>query len=150
MFDSETDVRATFFYESADNGQRLTGKYTNQFGNIAVIRLAEMYLIRAEANFRLGTVVGATPAADINEVRGRANAAPKLLVTLDDILLERELELAFEGFLIHDVKRLHRSLTITENQGQTTLAYDSGRLVYPIPERETDVNPLLQQNEYYQ
>jgi len=150
LFDSGSDVRASFFYESADNGERLTSKYTNQFGNISVIRLAEMYLIRAESNFRLGTAVGASPVADINEVRRRSNASQKLVVTLNDILLERELELAFEGFLIHDVKRLRRAITITENQGQTTLEYDSGRLIYPIPERETDVNPLLVQNDYYQ
>ena len=34
LFDSPaTDVRAAFFYISANNGQRLTSKYTNQFGN---------------------------------------------------------------------------------------------------------------------
>jgi len=148
-FDSDTDVRASFFYTSDNNGERLTSKYTNQFGNIPVIRLAELYLIRAESNIRLGTTVGASPADDVNALRTRANAAPKGTVTLDDVLLERELELAFEGFLIHDIKRLQRSISITENQGNTVLPYNSGRLVYPIPQREMDANPKLVQNEYY-
>ncbi|MBK1441632.1 RagB/SusD family nutrient uptake outer membrane protein [Parapedobacter sp. ISTM3] len=149
LFDSDTDVRRSFFYTSADNGERLTNKYTNQFGNIAVIRLAEMYLVRAETNIRLGTAVGATPVADINLIRERSLAGSKPTVTLDDVLHERELELAFEGFLIHDTKRLHRSISFTGNQGQITLDYNNGRLIYPIPEREMDVNPLLDQNDEY-
>jgi len=140
-FDSSTDVRASFFYTSSHNNGRLTSKYTNQFGNIPLIRLAEMYLIRAEANMRLGTAVGATPVADINEIRDRANASLKSGVTLEDILLERELELGFEGFLIHDLKRTNR------NVGD--LPYDDNRLVFPIPQRETDANDKLVQNPGY-
>src|SRR5690606_26697997 len=140
-FDSSTDVRASFFYTSSHNNGRLTSKYTNQFGNIPLIRLAEMYLIRAEANMRLGTAVGATPVADINEIRDRANASLKSGVTLEDILLERELELGFEGFLIHDLKRTKR------NVGD--LPYDDNRLVFPIPQRETDANDKLVQNPGY-
>lgn len=101
-----------------------------------------MYLIRAEANFRLGTEVGSTPLQDINKIRARANAnlysAP---LTLNQILLERELELAFEGFLIHDLKRTKRSVG--------SLAYDDNALVFPIPQREIDVNDLLVQNPGY-
>ncbi len=140
-FDSEEDERADFFYESAQNDGRLTGKYTNQFANIPFIRLAEMYLIRAEANFRLGTEVGNSPADDVNMVRNRANASSLSSVDLEDILLERELELAFEGFLIHDLKRTKRSV------GE--LSYDDQALVFPIPQREIDVNTLLDQNPGY-
>lgn len=141
LFDSDSDVRGDFFYISRDFGDLLTSKYTNQFGNIPVIRLAEMYLIRAEANLRLGTSIGASPAADINTIRSRANASSKASVTLDDILLERELELAFEGFLIHDLKRTRRAVD--------DLSYDSEALVYPIPQREMDANSLLEQNPGY-
>lgn len=152
LFDSETDVRAQFFY-IGDYGYPLTSKYTNQFGNISVIRLAEMYLIRAEANFRLGTEIGAPPLSDINEIRGRSNASTKLSVTLDDILLERELELGFEGFWIHDVKRTKRSIVIVESVGgeptEVSLPYNADRLVYPIPQREMDANTLLIQNPGY-
>ena len=40
-----------------------------------VIRITEMYLTRAEANFRNGTVVGDTPLNDINLLRTRAGLA---------------------------------------------------------------------------
>ncbi len=140
-FSDPEEDRANFFYTS-DAGDRLTSKYTNQFANIAFIRLAEMYLIRAEANFRLTTEVGSTPLQDINKIRARANAnlysAP---LTLNQILLERELELAFEGFLIHDLQRTKRSVG--------SLAYDANALVFPIPQREIDVNDLLVQNPGY-
>ncbi len=140
-FDSADDERANFFYSSAQSGARLTSKYTIQFGNIPVIRLAEMYLIRAETNFRLGTEVGNSPLEDINIIRERANADLLNEATLEDILEERELELAFEGFLIHDLKRTGRSV------GE--LPADANELVFPIPQRETDVNPLLVPNPGY-
>ena len=104
------------------------------------IRLAEMYLTRAEANFELGVgnYVGPnTPREDVNEVRDRVNATPILEVNfdLDDILLERKLELAFEGQLLHDLKR--RQMDVG------TEAYNSTSIIFPIPQRETDINPNL-------
>ncbi|MGS2740226.1 RagB/SusD family nutrient uptake outer membrane protein [Sinomicrobium sp. M5D2P17] len=140
MFNDENDERANFFY-GGTSGANLTSKYTNQFGNIPVIRLAEMHLIRAECNQRLGSETGDSPLDDINALRERANASLKVSVDLEDILLERELELEFEGFLIHDLKRTERSI------GE--IPYDDNRLVYPIPQREMDVNPLLEQNAGY-
>lgn len=137
----ENDDRGGYFYASAQSGATLTGKYTNQFGNIPVIRLAEMYLIRAEANERLGTEIGQSPLDDINLLRSRANASLLSSVDLEEILEERELELAFEGFLIHDLKRTQR------NVGD--LEYDDNALVFPIPQREIDANSLLEQNPGY-
>ena len=141
MFDSEDDVRSEFFYASAQSEDRLTAKYTNQFGNVMLLRLAEMYLIRAEANLRLGSAVGATPVEDINRIRERSNADVLTSVSLDDIMLERQLELAFEGFLIHDLKRT------MEDVGD--IPYDDNSLLFPIPQREMDVNSLLTQNPGY-
>lgn len=141
-FNSDSDERASFFYSSAQSGATLTGKYTNQYGNIPVIRLAEMYLIRAEANLREGTEVGNSPTEDVDIVRGRANAALLSDVTLEDILLERELELLFEGHLIHDYKRTNRNIG--------DLSADDDALLFPIPQREMDVNDLLEQNPGYE
>lgn len=140
-FDSDNDERASFFYNSAQSGERLTTKYQNQFGNIPLIRLAEMYLIRAEANLREGTEIGATPLEDVNRIRSRAGADELDSVTVEDVLRERELELAFEGHLIHDLKRT--------NQNVGELTYDADALVFPIPRREMDANSLLEQNPGY-
>lgn len=137
----DNDERGNFFYISAQEDEPLTSKYTNQFGNIALIRLAEMYLIRAEANFVLVTELGNTPLDDINVVRARANADLLSTLSLDAILNERELELAFEGFLIHDLQRTKRSVG--------DLSYNDNSLTFPIPEREIDANSLLVQNPGY-
>jgi len=118
-----------------------SGKWNNQFGNVTVIRLAEMYLIRAEANARLSTSVGATPVADYNIVRTRALLPAAATVTLEQILLERRRELAHEGFRIHDIKRTKASIG--------GFAYNADELVFPIPSRELDANPNLTQNPGY-
>jgi hypothetical protein len=133
------DARRAFFKTSG--GIVYTRKFDQPYGNVKVMRLAEMYLTRAEANFRSGTTIGSTPTADINRIRSRAGLAPLTTVTLDNILKERHLELAFEGFRLGDVKRNK------ENVG--TIPYNSTRLVYPIPQRELDTNKSLKQNEGY-
>ena len=135
----EEDERLAFFYFDDAQAQTYTGKWTDQFGNINIIRLAEMYLTRAEANFRAGTTVGATPLEDINTIRTRAGLEPLTEVTLEAILRERHLELAFEGHRIHDLKRTERPVG--------GLAYDAPQLVYPIPQRELDANPELRDEQ---
>ena len=140
FFDDPADERASFFYENP-KGDRLTGKYTNQFGNVPLFRLAEMILIRAECNQRLGTSIGASPSDDINALRQRSSAALLADASLNDILLERQRELAFEGFGIYDIKRTQASVA--------GFPYDSPKLVMPIPQGEMDTNSLMEQNEGY-
>lgn len=134
------DERLDLFSGSFSN------KYDSQYGNIKLLRLAEMYLTRAEGNFRAGTNVGATPLADVNRVRARVGLAPRTVVTKDDILLERKLELAFEGFRLGDLKRNKESVT---DPNGVVLPFSSPRLVFPIPLREINVNPNLTQNPGY-
>ncbi|MGZ5248187.1 MAG: RagB/SusD family nutrient uptake outer membrane protein, partial [Flavitalea sp.] len=139
----EEDDRLNLFY--VDGGAIYTGKHENQYGNVTIARLAEMYLIRGESNFRLGgtPIGGITPAQDINRIRARVNLDPidAADLTLDAILRERRLELAFEGFALDDAKRLKQNIGAT--------AWNSPKLVFPIPERETLVNDNLEQNEGY-
>lgn len=137
----EGDERGGFFVVSRQSDARLTAKYTNQFGNIPLIRLAEMYLIRAEANLREGTSTGATPLEDVNTIRGRSSAELLEEVALEDILMERVRELAFEGFLIHDIRRTGGSVD--------GFAADANELVFPIPQSEIDTNPSITQNPGY-
>ncbi|RFZ82980.1 RagB/SusD family nutrient uptake outer membrane protein [Mucilaginibacter terrenus] len=135
------DERAEVYTLDSDDVLRV-GKFSNVYGNVRVIRLAEMYLIRAEANFRLGTALGATPTSDINKIRERAGLNDVATVTLASILKERRLELAFEGgFFLHDAKRL--------KQNVGALPYNSPKLVFPIPLREINANANLTQNEGY-
>ncbi|MBL7804286.1 MAG: RagB/SusD family nutrient uptake outer membrane protein [Saprospiraceae bacterium] len=133
------DARLLFHYDG--NGAIRAGKWRDQYRNIPNIRLAEMYLIRAECNQRLGTSVGAPVDDDYNATHTRAGLPAKSGVTLDDILLERRLELAHEGHKLHDVKRLKGTVD--------GLPYDDPKLVYPIPAREIAANPNLSQNQGY-
>lgn len=140
------DARAALFYIDGATGDTRVGKWINRYGSVKVIRLAEMYLTRAEGNSREGTSVGATPLADVDMVRARAGLASAGTATLAVILNERRIELAHEGQRLHDIKRLQGTVT----QGINVYPYDDPRLVFPIPQREMDVNSNLIQNEGYE
>jgi len=147
-FTDSNDERRNFNYLNPANNRILTNKFKNQFGDVGIIRLAEMYLIRAETNFRLGTIIGDLPINDINRIRTRALATSFLTIDLNTILRERELELGMEGFLIHDLKRTKRSIDIYAD-GSEFYLYNSDKLVLPIPLREMDTNKLITQNPGY-
>lgn len=164
LYDS-TDVRGTddstaiktkkLIYVSDGNsktGRYRTTKWRTYGQNIPVIRLAEMYLIRAEAAVRAGNAGQAL--LDVNAVRRRSGAKLLASVSLPDVLLERQLELAFEGFRIHDLKRTNRivipavAATATTSGSPEVLASDP-RFVLPVPQREINNNSLLTQNLGY-
>ncbi len=75
-----------------------------QISNIMVYRLAETYLIAAEANMMLGD--NGTAMAHVNTVRTRAGAADIVTVDQQAILDERARELAFEGQRFFTLKRM--------------------------------------------
>lgn len=133
------DARRDLFFVGA--GVPRTGKWNNQFGNVNVIRLAELYLIRAECNRRLNSSTGDSVDNDVNRIRSRAGLAPLNNATLEQVLQERKLELAFEGLRSYDIKRL--KLSADGN------AWDSDAMTFPIPQREMDANKNLVQNPGY-
>lgn len=140
LYDAD-DERLALFWDDG-YGMR-SGKWNTMYGVVNLFRLAEMYLVRAECNKRLGTTVGDTPLNDFNMIHTRAGLPEAESVTLDEITYERRLELAHEGFKIHDMKRLKRSVG--------DMPYNDPQLVYPIPAREISANPAIadQQNQGY-
>ena len=96
------------------------------------IRLAEVYLIRAEARARIGTDL-AGAASDLNVVRNRAGLPNTTAATqnelLDAILAERRIELAHEGHRFFDLRRYNR----LDLLNMTTNSY---RVRLPIPQTE--------------
>ncbi len=127
---------------SGNRGDINCAKYGDSRLNFPVIRLAEMYLTRAEGNFEAGTVHGATPVDDINTIRLRTGTNPLASVDRDDIRTERYRELCWEGFRLHDLKRWGMDIGPDP--------YDAGNLILPIPEREIEANTHLEQNPYYE
>lgn len=135
------------FYNSVYMGEQ-TEYYT-------VMRLAEMYLVRAEANARMAG--GNTMAAieDLNMIRSRAGteALPLTLSAqqvIDAVAKERQLELFAEwGHRWLDLKRTGKA-----SQVLSAIAYKQPwkgdyQLLYPIPESEIKNNNNLVQNPQY-
>jgi len=112
-----------------------------------VIRMAELYLTRAEARARQG---GADKLAgakdDLQAVRSRAGLGPAGASTQDELLLaienERRMEFAFEPHRWFDLVRTGRAAAVL---GLT----DSRRYVLPIPSDQLRVDDALTQNEGY-
>ncbi|OXG09009.1 SusD-like starch-binding protein associating with outer membrane [Flavobacterium araucananum] len=115
-----------------------------------VLRLAELYLIRAEARVKSNDIPGAQQ--DINIIRNRALLPATTLTDPTQLLalisLERERELFAEfGHRWFDLKR---SGTIDQVLGTTAgKIWSSTDSLYPIPETARRSNPFLTQNSGY-
>ncbi|MFT3681369.1 MAG: RagB/SusD family nutrient uptake outer membrane protein [Ferruginibacter sp.] len=141
------DLRQTEWYydgTGARPGNLYCGKWTSFSQNIPIIRLAEMYLTRAEANLELGTQTGDSPANDLAKVKNnlRTTSDAPVNPTLEDVRNERFIELAFEGQRIHDLRRLRMPTGDYE--------WNADELVMPIPQREVDATSgIIAQNPGY-
>jgi hypothetical protein len=117
--------------------------------DFAIYRLADVYLMKAEALVRLG--IDNTEATRlVNELRKRVFTDPaklKTSVTLEDIRLERRWELAWEGWGRQDLIRFGKFLDPIP--GWRPNALPSFRLLFPIPQAAIDANPKLAQNPGY-
>lgn len=145
-FDDINDFRRNYFsqgYSISGIGGIYALKWLTFYRVVPVVRLAEMYLTRGEANLlKSGSPVGGvTPTEDINKIRERSNAHDLLNAKAQDFVDERFRELGFEGDRLWTLKRLKLNVG--------TYAYDDPKLVLPIPQREIDVNGNLTQNEGY-
>jgi starch-binding outer membrane protein, SusD/RagB family len=136
----------------SDNGWSVAkyGTADEDNNNVVVFRLAEMYLIRAEARARLNEVAGAEQ--DINILRTRANAPLVQNVSQNQMLRlveeERRYELAFEGHRWYDLVRTQRADAI---MGAFNTNWKPTYNLWPIPQTEIQNNPALagQQNPGY-
>ncbi|MFT4023627.1 MAG: RagB/SusD family nutrient uptake outer membrane protein [Flavihumibacter sp.] len=126
-----------------------------------ISRLAEMYLIRAEANAKLGD--DARAIADVNIIRSRAgipdyglynaSALPTGKTSLDLVMEERQLELAWEGHRKFDLYRNKRNMDRrypgTHLSGNTPISFikwDDAFIVEFIPQSQMLSQPNLVQN----
>ncbi len=120
--------------------------------NIPVIRIAEVYLNRAEAMATPGSPVFNETAAlaDLNRIatnRGLTSFTLTGTALYEEILNQRRIELAFEGHRLWDLKRLGRDIVKTPHY--VNLNFTDTRLLAPIPQREVDGNKNLAQNPGY-
>lgn len=120
-----------------------------------VLRLAEMYLIRAEAAAN-GAAGGAAAAiSDLNVIRTRAGltALPASLTdgqVMAAIAQERRVELFAEwGHRWLDLKRTGKAHDVLSAMPAKQPWEGDYQLLYPIPDKEIQINPRLQQNPDY-
>ncbi|WP_218331286.1 RagB/SusD family nutrient uptake outer membrane protein [Hydrotalea lipotrueae] len=116
---------------------------------IPQIRLAEIYLIRAEARAQQGNLIGA--ASDLNVVRNRAGLPNTLAVTQSDLLTailnERRVELAHEGHRFFDLRRYKQLGIIGINTSDPNSAF---KCRFPIPLQEIlNSGSIMVQNPGY-
>jgi hypothetical protein len=130
-----------------DNGWtvRKYGTATDGNSNMVVFRLAEMYLIRAEARAQLGKLTGTTGAiSDVNVLRARAKAGNAAATSQAEMLLtierERQYELAFEGHRWYDLVRTGRAqIVMSAFSPNWNVRYER----WPVPQTEIQRNPGL-------
>ncbi|WP_284350484.1 RagB/SusD family nutrient uptake outer membrane protein [Roseisolibacter agri] len=142
-----TDTRLAWNIQTS--GTRVYGaKFRSVSGteHMHVIRYAEVVLIEAEALARLNRLAEAV--VQLNKVRTRAGVAPVAATTqqavIDAIILERRLELAFEGDRWPDMVRTGLATSFLAAKGAKTT-----QALYPVPQRDRDVAPGLTQNAGY-
>jgi starch-binding outer membrane protein, SusD/RagB family len=151
---TNTDVRKSTFYRPGTTGAKAykTNKFgnaTNFTDNIIMMRVAEMYLIEAEAKAHLGELDAATVLLQVQK-----NRDPNAIISLNlgnalvtEILLERRKELYGEigvGYL--DLKRLQ--LPLVRSVGHPSIyrfniPANSPKFTLKIPQTELDANKSL-------
>ena len=112
--------------------------------DIVLFRYADVLLMRAEAEVRNG----GDGYADMNAVRARVGMAPRP-ATLDNILTERLLELAWEGWRRQDLIRFGRFCQAYDLRTPVANESNGFTTVFPIPQKCIDLNASLTQNFGY-
>jgi starch-binding outer membrane protein, SusD/RagB family len=156
-----TDKRKSFWvgeYSDGTGTWRYSYKYKVSYATdateyVAVIRLAELYLIRSEALAKENQLQKSI--ADLDIVRARAGL-PLIIdtnpgISQENLLLnieqERKVELFTEwGHRWLDLKRTNRADDILTS---IKISFQSTDVLYPVPESERTLNTALSQNSGY-
>jgi hypothetical protein len=147
-FSEEDSIR---YHGSVSSDENYGIKYPNlatRANNVYVLRLADIYLVRAEAESRRNGDIMSIQQ-DINIVRNRAGLDDTEASTHEDLMLviekERRRELAFEGHRWFDLIRTGRAMMLIET------ITSPNQLLMPIPTAEIQVNtnPGMYQNPGY-
>lgn len=166
---SETDLRRQWWDPAgSDKGLPTTAyvpypyqnrKYraksnSDAVGDFAFMRIAELYLMKAEALARSGREAEAqavlTAFAVTRDPEYKATNTGDALI--EEIMTHRRIELWGEGFRWFDLKRLNLPLERIgtnwkkEFCGVDTVLVGDKRWQYAIPQKEMDANPLMEQN----
>ncbi|MBD1423129.1 RagB/SusD family nutrient uptake outer membrane protein [Sphingobacterium chuzhouense] len=123
--------------------------------SLFALRIAEQYLIRAEARTKKSNPDIEGAVSDLLEVQSRAEVTPlfthNAVTTVEDVLVaieeERRLELAFEGHRFTDLIRTNRAAEVLGSYNP--LLKEPYQWVFPIPASSVEKDPDLEQNKGY-
>jgi hypothetical protein len=144
---------ATTYSYAAKYKQNIVASATSITEYPIMFRLAEQYLIRAEARAQQNNISGAQ--SDLNAVRNRAGLANTTAATQADLLTaiyhERQIELFTEfGHRWFDLKRTGRlDAVMNVVSPQKGGAWSPFKALIPLPQTELIADPLLIQNPGY-
>ncbi len=123
--------------------------------DMPVLRLADVYLMKAEAILRGAQATSVngelqTPLVLVNKLRLRAGADQASSVDLDELLDERARELSWEGWRRNDLIRFGKfEVEYPLPNDNLSMNKDTRRQLYPIPSTEMKTNPNLVPNPGY-
>ncbi len=159
LYSPAADIRYASYFQTR-SGRLVVSKYLAKqpflnkpdgITDFKVYRTGEMYLIRAEAYALKGNDVAAL--ADLNTLRTARGAAVGVesgAALMTAIFNERRKELVVEGQRFFDLKRTTRTINRTTNcTNFCTLSSTAREWAFPIPQKEIDANPNIQQNPGY-
>lgn len=149
-----------------ENNILLINKYPGNasafLSDVKVMRVSEMYLIKAESLVTSNDLIGAAETLkELRDVRLNDNTTldsyPSQTAAYDAVLKERRLELAFEGHRYLDIKRFKNRLNSGINRdaldcasgGNCIMLPSDHRLTLPIPQVELNANSSIIQNPGY-
>ena len=115
-----------------------------QDNDIVLFRYADVLLMKAEAKVRNGE----DGSNELNQVRNRVDMEDRV-ATLDNILDERLMELAWEGWRRQDLIRYDKFHVAYDQRPQLASEVDRHTIVFPIPARVIALNPSNRQNPGY-
>ena len=128
-------------YEVDSQGTK-DGKLSDN--DIVLFRYADVLLMKSEAKVRNGE----NGDSELNEVR-RRGGMPERKATLENILAERQLELAWEGWRRQDLVRFGRFTRTYSSRPQLPQEENGYTTVFPIPDNVLTLNKQLTQNPGY-
>lgn len=151
----EASVPSSSYAKNAYQNRKFTARSTaDAVGDVAFMRLAEMYLTQAEALVRAGkdseaqTVFTKFQITRDPSYVSKGNIGDALA---EEIMNSRRVELWGEGFRFYDLKRLHLSIKRGSNFDIAFCTFlekdkDAQGWVWEIPKIETDFNSLCTKN----
>lgn len=150
----KAEVPSSSYAPNLYQNRKFTARSTaDAVGDVAFMRLAEIYLNLAEALARSGNPEAQAVFTQFQQTRdpqyvSKGNTGEALIT---EIMNSRRVELWGEGFRFYDLKRLHEPIKRGSNFGVTFCSFlekdaDADGWVWEIPKAETDYNSLCTKN----